>query len=614
MSSLLSVPPAVVLAAVALLVLFVPQRAAHGVGAATLGGLFAWAWIVPDGTGPAVEFVGFDLLLVAVDDVSRFLVLLFCGFGVLAVGFAAATGTDRFRLAVGLGYVAAAISVVLAGDWLAVAIAWAVLVVLATGLAWLAGGRAVRAGYRFALVHAVGGGLFLAGVAFQAVAAGGGGEALHLDGTGIAAGFPALAVGIAAAIGVGVVGFHVWLPEVLSIPRVEGGPDAGTTARAVTASSTTTTPRTVTAPHVATPVFLSVYTTSTAVYVVYRAFPDGTAAFAYLGAAMAVYGGIFGLLQWDLHWLSAYQLQAQVGIALVGIGLGSPLSGFTHLFVAVVAIGLLFVLTGGLRLRVGTGRINRLGGLVRSDPATVAAVAVAAFAVVGAPGFGGFASVGLVVSAVDAADATLLRWPLLAALVVTAATFAKVGRGFLRGERPETDVRGPGRGEATVVFVLVVASVVPGVFPGAVSGVLSAADGLPEFYSVARLLEATAVVAAGVVAYAVLASLLERTDGDLDVDRLVWPAAVAVVAVAATGTGRVSNAVDSRVGNIGVAAARAVRDPGGAIESAIPARFRDQYRERRARAIGATGTKLGIEGSIYVLVALLAVALAFGLR
>lgn len=72
--------------------------------------------------------------------------------------------------------------------------------------------------------------------------------------------------------------------------------------------------------------------------------------------------------------------------------------------------------------------------------------------------------------------------------------------------------------------------------------------------------------------------------------------------------------VEARGDRAARAVLRSVRAPETAIEAALPARVRPWYRRRRSRTVGATGTKLGVEESLYVLGAVLALALLVGLR
>jgi len=191
----------------------------------------------------------------------------------------------------------------------------------------------VRAGYRYALFHGIGGTFLLGAVVVHGASMLGSVPAgeifLFSSTTGIHASATLL-----AAIGIGVnCGFyllHTWLPD--TYPR----------------------------PHVAASVFLSVFTTKTAVYVMYRAFPEGGMWLAYLGGFMAVYGAFFALLQYDPRRLLSYHIQAQVGYMLAGLGLRrrpsvtSPSSpAGSHLFNNVLYKSLLFMAVGVVIYRTG---------------------------------------------------------------------------------------------------------------------------------------------------------------------------------------------------------------------------------------------------------------------
>jgi len=100
--------------------------------------------------------------------------------------------------------------------------------------------------------------------------------------------------GLFIAIGIGVnAGFvllHTWLPD--AYPRA----------------------------HFAASVFLSVYTTKTAVYLLARAQPGGET-IALMGALMAVYGVTFAVFQNDMRRLLSYHIISQVGYMVAGVGI-----------------------------------------------------------------------------------------------------------------------------------------------------------------------------------------------------------------------------------------------------------------------------------------------------
>ncbi len=68
-------------------------------------------------------------------------------------------------------------------------------------------------------------------------------------------------------------------------------------------------------------VFMSAFTTKTAVYVLARAFP-GIELLVWLGTVMALYGVIYAVLENDCRRLLAYHIVSQVGYMVAGIGIG----------------------------------------------------------------------------------------------------------------------------------------------------------------------------------------------------------------------------------------------------------------------------------------------------
>ncbi|TIU89333.1 MAG: Na+/H+ antiporter subunit D, partial [Mesorhizobium sp.] len=68
-------------------------------------------------------------------------------------------------------------------------------------------------------------------------------------------------------------------------------------------------------------VFMSAFTTKTAVYVLARTFP-GTELLVWLGTVMALYGVIYAVLENDCRRLLAYHIVSQVGYMVAGVGIG----------------------------------------------------------------------------------------------------------------------------------------------------------------------------------------------------------------------------------------------------------------------------------------------------
>jgi len=413
---LTSVPPYVLLAVAALAVLALPRRLGHAAAALATAFTFAQAVLLGDGgtgTHLATQLFGFDVVFFNVDQFSLLMGVVVGFLATAAVLYAYGTEAPTWVTAFALIYVASTVGTIYAGDWLTLIFFWELMAVTSTLLVWQYGGEAVRAGYRYALFHGIGGTLLLGAVAVHGAAMLGSVPAgeifLFSSTTGIHA-----AATLLAALGIGVnCGFiflHTWLPD--TYPR----------------------------PHVAASVFLSVFTTKTAVYVMYRAFPEGGMWLAYLGGFMAVYGAFFALLQYDPRRLLSYHIQAQVGYMLAGLGLATYVGefavtgGFAHLFNNVLYKSLLFMAVGVVIYRTGVEDIRDMGGLWRVMPVTFLVYLVGAASITAVPGFNGFISKGMVIDSAHELHnfellfgEGLLWWLLILGGVGTFMSFIKLG-------------------------------------------------------------------------------------------------------------------------------------------------------------------------------------------
>ncbi|MFW6318249.1 MAG: Na(+)/H(+) antiporter subunit D [Halorubrum sp.] len=409
---LTSLPPYVVLAAAAFLVLGLPRRAGHAAAALATAFTFAQAVLLGDGgTGAhlATQFLGFDVVFFNVDQFSLLMGVVVGFLATAAVLYAYGSEAPTWVTAFALTYVATTVGTIYAGDWLTLVFFWELMAVTSTLLVWQHGGEAVRAGYRYALFHGTGGTILLAAVVVHFVNAE---TFLFSATTGIHPAATALAA-VGIGINCGFIFLHSWLPD--TYPR----------------------------PHVAASVFLSVFTTKTAAYVMYRAFPEGGMWLAYLGGFMAVYGAFFALLQYDPRRLLSYHIQAQVGYMLAGFGLATlsnglgefaVTGGFAHLFNNVLYKSLLFMAVGVVIYRTGVEDIRDMGGLWREMPVTFLVYVVGAASITAVPGFNGFISKGMVIDSAHELHnfelllgEGLLWWLLILGGVGTFMSFIKLG-------------------------------------------------------------------------------------------------------------------------------------------------------------------------------------------
>ncbi|MDD1690053.1 MAG: Na(+)/H(+) antiporter subunit D [Methanoregula sp.] len=426
-----AIPPFLIFLIGAPLVLALSGRARQA-GLIVLGGIaLADVLLLPGGyfTGPVVggvlqwnvPFMGYTLTLLRVDSLSYLTGLIFALITFLAIVYAAAVAAPRLHL-YALLYAGASLGVVFAGDWITLLFFWELMAVTSTFLIWQEGGEAIRAGYRYLLFHGLGGTLLGAGIVLLFI---GGGSPI----VGPLAGIPAAtyqfwaSVLIVLGIGVNVafIPLHTWLPD--AYPRA----------------------------NFVASVFLSVYTTKAAVYLLARAQP-GTEFIAFMGAFMAVYGVIFAVFQNDMRRLLSYHIVSQVGYMVAGIGILGWLGaadaigqlgldgGMAHLFNHILYKALLFMAVGVIIWKTGENLLSRVGGLQKKMPVTALAFWVAAFSIAGVPLFNGFVSKGMVLLAAE--HTSIWLWVLLEiASFGTFVSFLKLGYfAFLRpGETKGSD-------------------------------------------------------------------------------------------------------------------------------------------------------------------------------
>jgi multicomponent Na+:H+ antiporter subunit D len=148
-------------------------------------------------------------------------------------------------------------------------------------------------------------------------------------------------------------------------------------------------------------VFLTAFTTKSAVYALIRGFA-GTDILIWWGAAMAVYGVVYAVLENDARRLLAYHIISQVGYMVCGVGIGTPLAlngAAAHAFAHILYKALLFMGAGSVLQVTGLRKLSEMGGLYRTMPRTLTLYMVGAFAISAVPLFSGFVSKAMVVAA-----------------------------------------------------------------------------------------------------------------------------------------------------------------------------------------------------------------------
>lgn len=332
------------------------------------------------GTHWEVSFWDYQLTLVRIDRLSLLFGYIFHLITFLGAIYALHV-RDDLEQAAGLVYAGGALGVVFAGDLLTLFVYWELLTLSSVFLIWNRRTRESQAaGFRYLLVHVVGGLFLLAGVtlhfhetgslAFEYIGLEGPATYLIFIGVGVNCAWPLL---------------HPWLTDAY--------PEATITGL----------------------VWLSAFTTKTAVYVLARAFP-GTEALIWIGAVMTAFPIFYAVIENDLRRVLAYSLINQVGFMVCGIGIGSHLAingAVCHAFNDILFKALLFMSMGAVLYRTGKIKATELGGLYRTMPLTCICCVVGAASISAFPFFSGFVSKSMVMEAAALGDMRLIWFILL---------------------------------------------------------------------------------------------------------------------------------------------------------------------------------------------------------
>jgi multicomponent Na+:H+ antiporter subunit D len=320
-------------------------------------GLIYLLFIKP-ATSWSYSFLNLTITPFFADRLSLFVGFIFILIGFLAILYSLHVEDIKHHL-VGFLYIGSALGVVFAGDFLTLYIFWELLALTGAGLVLFGGKReSTEAAWRYLIMHLIGGVALFAGIVLKFVASG------SLQVTALEPDLTAALILFGIGVNAAFVLIHTWLPDAYPKASFAGS------------------------------VFLSVYTTKSAVYLLARLFP-GWLFVAYMGATMAVFGVTLALLQYNGRKLLSYHIVSQVGYMVAAIGLGAGLGvngGIFHLFNHILYKALLFMAIGALVYQLGKEDLTQLGGVGWKMPVTTMAAVVGALSISGTPLFNGFAS------------------------------------------------------------------------------------------------------------------------------------------------------------------------------------------------------------------------------
>ncbi|MEA1895054.1 MAG: Na(+)/H(+) antiporter subunit D [Euryarchaeota archaeon] len=408
-SEIMTVPPAAIFIAGALLIPLFKGKLRQAYLLLIAVAAIIDVYFMSDGVHWIHPFMEYELVFGRVDLLSKCFAYVFT-IAALAMTFYALRVTEAGEHIAAFLYIGSALGVVFAGDLITVFVFWEVMAWASVLLIWYRRTKAsVDAGFRYILVHVVGGVLLLGGIILYMQESGG---SIAFDAFDYAS--PgAILILLGFIINAAVPPLHAWLPDAYPEATITGA------------------------------VFMTAFTTKTAVYVLARGFAgftiDGFAILMWLGAIMAIYGVVYAILENNIRRLLAYHIVSQVGYMVCGIGIAASAASVTgtsiisqtaidgtaaHAFCHILYKGLLFMSAGAIIYMTGKSKLTELGGLYKVMPLTMILYMIAAFSISGVPLFNGFTSKSVIIHAAEMAG----NAPIFLMLEIAAVgTFLSVG-------------------------------------------------------------------------------------------------------------------------------------------------------------------------------------------
>ena len=359
-------PPAFIFIAAALFIPFLKGMIKSGFMLVMVLLAFITLYSTPDGNYWTIHVLDYELILGRVDALSRVFGYIFCIVSFIGVIFSLNID-DNLQYCSAFTYAGGALGVTFAGDVFSLYIFWEIMAIASTFLILARRTKASQAAaMRYLLVHVFGGLCLLAGII------------MYVDRTGLTefslmhlSGIDTCLIFLGIAVNAAIPPLHPWLSDAYPEATVTGA------------------------------VFLSAFTTKSAVYVMARMFP-GAEPLIWLGAAMTVIPIFYAVLENDIRRVLAYSLINQVGFMMCGIGIGTTLAlngTISHAFCHILYKALLFMAAGSVLHVTGKIRCTDLGGLYKTMPLTCLFCIVGAASISAFPLFSGFVSKSMIISA-----------------------------------------------------------------------------------------------------------------------------------------------------------------------------------------------------------------------
>ncbi len=338
---------------------------------------FLSLFIFPEGNYGEIALMDMPLTFGRVDRLSLVFGYIFTLIAFIGMVYSLHVQKTEEHIAA-LLYAGSALGAVFAGDLVTLFLFWEAMAFTSAFLIFLGGNTA--AGFRYILVHIFGGICLLGGIVIYS-ATGNSIAFTSFTEMGFSPGQMSLGATLILTgfiVNAAVPPIHAWLSDAY--------PEASVTGI----------------------VFLSAFTTKTAVYVLARGFA-GFTPLAWMGAVMTLYGVLYAMLENDIRRLLAYHIVSQVGFMVAGVGIGTEMAingAVAHAFAHILYKALLMMGMSSVFFMTGKRKATELGGLYKFMPLTFFCYMIGGFSISGVPLLNGFISKSMTISAAAAAHMT----------------------------------------------------------------------------------------------------------------------------------------------------------------------------------------------------------------
>ncbi|GAA1972954.1 monovalent cation/H+ antiporter subunit D family protein [Isoptericola halotolerans] len=188
--------------------------------------------------------------------------------------------------------------------------------------------------------------------------------------------------------------------------------------------------------------------TKVAIYAIYRIYAvvfEGMSEYLWIGVVMfslTMAVGVLGAVgEGSTRSILAFHMVSQIGYILLGVALFGPLglaAGIFYLLHHMIVKASLFLSTGAIEVRYGTGPLGTVHGIARAEPLVAVAFFVAAMSLAGIPPFSGFvAKLSLLQAAFDGGQVAAAVVALVVS-IVTLMSMLKIWSGTFWGRAGRT--------------------------------------------------------------------------------------------------------------------------------------------------------------------------------